>query len=134
MEQKIEILDFNNEELLDIFFDWTAMLSPRRTGLKVNIWSKWNVAETSKEKPHIIIGRAEYWNRYIIVVTISPTPQIIAKTPNITDEQRQELQKGINYVSSNYDLFLKHYNNDNGAGFDDDDLFEALKEKGKYKK
>lgn len=86
MEQEVEILDFNNEELLDTFFDWTAMLSPRKTGFKVNIWSKWNVAETSKE-PNIIIGKAEYWNRYLILVTISSTPRIIAKTPNITEEQ-----------------------------------------------
>lgn len=136
MEQGIEILDFNNKKLLDTFFDWTAMLSIKRTGLKVNIWSKWNVAEITKEKPNIIIGRAEYWNRYIIVVTISPTPQIIAQTPNITDEQKQDLEEGIKYVARNYELFLKHYNNngDNGAEFDDVDLIEALKEKGEYKR
>ncbi len=135
MEQEIEILDFNDEELLDTFFDWTAMLSPRRTGLKVNIWSKWNVSESLKE-PNIIIGRAEYWNRYIIVVTISSTPKIIAQTSNITDEQKQELKEGIKYVARNYDLFLKHYNNDgnNGKDFDDEDLIKALKEKGEYKK
>ena len=136
MEQEIKILDFNNTDLLDTFFDWTAMLSIRRTGLKVNIWSKWDFVKISKEKPNIIIGRAEYWNRYIIVVTISPNPKIIAKTPNITDEQKQELEEGIKYVARNYDLFLKHYNNDgnNGAGFDDEDLINALKEKGEYKR
>ncbi len=136
MEQEVEILDFNNEELLDTFFDWTTMLSPRRTGLKVNIWSKWNVAEISKETPNIIIGRAEYWNRYIIVVTISSTPKIIAQTSNITDEQKQELEEGIKYIARNYDLFLKHYNNDENDGeeFDDEDLINALKERNEYKK
>ena len=136
MEQEIKILDFNNKELLDTFFDWTATLSNKRTGLQVDIWSKWNVSEITKEAPNIIIGRAEYWNRYIIVVTISPNPKIIAKTPNITDEQKQELEEGIKYVARNYDLFLKHYNNDgnNGAGFDDEDLINALKEKGEYKR
>lgn len=133
MEQEIKILDFNNEELLDTFFDWTATLSNKRTGLKVNIWSKWNVAEITKEVPNIIIGRAEYWNRYIIVVTISSNPKIIAKTPNITEEQKQELEEGIKYVARNYDLFLKHYNND-GNYFDDEDLINALKEKGEYKR
>lgn len=133
MEQEIEILDFNNKELLDTFFDWTATLSNKRTGLKVDIWSKWNVAEISKETPNIIIGRAEYWNRYIIVVTISSNPKIIAKTPNITEEQKQELEEGIKYVARNYDLFLKHYNND-GNYFDDEDLINALKEKGEYKR
>ncbi len=136
MEQEVKILDFNNEELLDTFFDWTAMLSPRRTGLKVNIWSKWNVADISKEKPNIIIGKAEYWNRYIIVVTISSTPKIIAQTPNITDEQKQELEEGIKYIARNYELFLKHYNNDGNDGeeFDDEDLINALKERNEYKK
>lgn len=136
MEQEIEILDFNNKELLDTFFDWTATLSNKRTGLKVDIWSKWNVAEITKEAPNIIIGRAEYWNRYIIVVTISSNPKIIAKTPNITEEQKQELEEGIKYVARNYDLFLKHYNNDgsNETGFDDEDLINALKEKGEYKR
>lgn len=133
MEQEIEILDFNNKELLDTFFDWTATLSNKRTGLKVDIWSKWNVAEITKEAPNIIIGRAEFWNRYIIVVTISSNPKIIAKTPNITEEQKQELEEGIKYVARNYDLFLKHYNND-GNYFDDEDLINALKEKGEYKR
>lgn len=128
MEHEIEILDFEDEKLLDTFFDYTATISAKRTGLNVNIWSKWNM---SKEKPHIIIGKAEYWNRYIIVVTLSPTPQVIAQTKNITDEQMQDLKAGIEYVARNYDLFLKHYNNA-GAGFDDDDLIEALKEKGEY--
>ena len=136
MKQEIKILDFSNTDLLETFFDWTATLSPRITSLKVNIWSKWNVAEITKEVPNIIIGRAEYWNRYIIVVTISSNPKIIAKTNNITDEQKQELEEGIKYVARNYDLFLKHYNNDgnNGAGFDDEDLIKALKEKGEYKR
>ncbi len=125
MKQEIKILDFNNTDLLETFFDWTAMLSIRRTGLKVNIWSKWDFTKISKEKPNIIIGRAEYWNRYIVVVTISPT-----------NEQKQELEEGIKYVARNYGLFLKHYNNDgnNGAGFDDEDLINALKEKGEYKR
>ena len=136
MKQEIKILDFSNTDLLETFFDWTATLSPRITSLKVNIWSKWNVAEITKEVPNIIIGRAEYWNRYIIVVTISSNPKIIAKTNNITDEQKQELEEGIKYVARTYDLFLKHYNNDgnNGAGFDDEDLIKALKEKGEYKR
>lgn len=133
MEQEIKILDFNNKELLDTFFDWTATLSNKRTGLQVDIWSKWNVSEITKEAPNIIIGRAEYWKRYIIVVTISPNPKIIAKTPNITEEQKQELEEGIKYVARNYDLFLKHYNN-GGNYFDDEDLINALKEKGEYKR
>ena len=136
MKQEIKILDFNNTDLLETFFDWTAMLSIRRTGLKVNIWSKWDFTKISKEKPNIIIGRAEYWKRYIIIVTISPNPKVIAKTPNITEEQKQELEEGIKYVARNYDLFLKHYTNNgnNEAGFDDEDLINALKEKGEYKR
>lgn len=130
-EKQIEILDFEDEHLLDTFFDYTATVSAKRTGLNIDIWSKWSASEKSKEQPHIIIGKTEYWNRYIIVVTLSPTPTIIAQTPNITDEQMQDLKAGIEYVARNYDVFLKHYNNA-GAGFDDDDLIEALKEKGEY--
>lgn len=130
-EKQIEILDFEDEHLLDTFFDYTATVSAKRTGLNIDIWSKWSASEKSKEQPHIIIGKAEYWNRYIIVVTLSPTPTIIAQTPNITDEQMQDLKAGIEYVARNYDVFLKHYNNA-GSGFDDDDLIDALKEKGEY--
>ena len=133
--EEVEILDFSNEEFLDSFWDWTVTIGRRKTGLKVDIWSKWGGAYQSKEneQPNIIIGKGEYWNRYIIVVTISPTPQIIAKTPNITEEQMKELEEGIKYVAKNYDLFLKHYN-DKDENFDDEDLFNALIERGEYRK
>ena len=133
--EKVETLDFSNEEFLDYFWDWTATISCRRTGLKVDIWSKWGGAYQSKEneEPNIIIGRGEYWNRYIVVVTISPTPKIIAKTSNITEEQMKELKEGIRYVARNYDLLLKHYKDKEGK-FDDENLFNALIERGEYRK
>ncbi len=127
MQQKIEILDFNNEELLNTFWDWTSDIPDELLNLHVHIWSKWGGAYKPKKngQPNIIIGRFEYGNRYIILVTISSSPKIIAKTPNITDEQMKNLEEGINYVSRNYDLFLKHYN----SQFDDVELFEALKKR-----
>ena len=133
--EEVKILNFCNKEFLDCFWDWTATIGRRKTGLKVDIWSKWGSAYQPKEneQPNIIIGRGEYWNRYIIIVTISPIPKIIAKTSNITDKQMKELKEGIKYVARNYDLFLKHYN-DKDENFDDEDLFNALIERGEYRK
>ena len=42
------------------------------------------------------------------------------------------IQDGIRYVGRNYDLFLKHFM-DIDFSFDDEDLFNALRNRGEYK-
>ena len=40
--------------------------------------------------------------------------------------------EGVEYVSRNFDIFLKHFNSSNEE-FDDQDLIDALRERGEYK-
>lgn len=112
----------------DQFFDWTVMLSSKRTNLKVDIWSKW----CGDDEPTILIGHIDKNYSYMIKVTISPTPQILEQTPNITEEQMKDIKEGITYVARNYGLFLKHYTDPTGQ-FSDDELLQELAKHGDYK-
>ena len=67
-----------------------------------------------------------------ISVSISETPEIIAKSENVTNHRISEFNKGIKYIAQNYDIFLMHYN-DTAFEFDDEDLFQALRDRGQYK-
>ena len=71
-------------------------------------------------------------NNYLIKATISPTPQILDKTPNITEEQMIDIKEGLNYIARNYDLFLKHYTDPSGQ-FSDDELLDEFSKRGDYK-
>lgn len=44
----------------------------------------------------------------------------------------EDIEEGIDYVSRNYDLFLKHFM-DTDFSFDDEALFDALRERGEYR-
>ena len=112
----------------DKFFDWTAMLSTKRTKLKVDIWSKW-CGLNENTQPYIIMGHVDRNNSYVVTTTISPTIQILSKTPNITKEQMKDIQNAMIYIERNYDLFFNHFNGD----FDDDDLISALRNRKDYK-
>jgi len=89
----------------DNLFDRTVRITGKYTGLKVDIWSRW----CGDKEPTIIIGNIDKNNNYIVIATISPTPQILDKTSNITEEQMENILEGLNYIARNYDLFLKHY-------------------------
>ncbi len=67
-----------------------------------------------------------------ISVSISESPEIIAKSENVTNHRISKFDKGIEYITQNYDLFLRHYN-DTAFEFDDEDLFQALRDRGQYK-
>ena len=90
-------------------------LSPKRTGLKVAIWSDGDGKSRNKKDklPRVKIGT----NDYEVSVSIEKEPKILAQTK---------------YISKNYDLFLKHYES-SYDDFDDNDLFDALRERGDFK-
>ena len=67
-----------------------------------------------------------------ISVSISESPEIIAKSENVTNHRISKFDKGIEYAAQNYDLFLRHYN-DTTFEFDDETLFQALRDRDQYK-
>ena len=105
-----------------------ANLSMKRTGLPVVIWSDHQgVSRSLKHSiPRLKIGRV---GEFDISVSISSEPKILAKSSGITQSQLKLCKSAIQYVADNYDLFLKHYN-DTNEEFDDEDLYEALRERG----
>ena len=109
-----------------------ANLTPKRTGLLVDIWSDHNGISrkvSHKNSPRVKIGRQ---GQFEISITIEPDPKIKAKSSGITQAQLKDCQPAVDYVGRNSDVFLKHYM-DTKDEFDDDDLKDALKQRGEYK-
>ena len=108
-----------------------ANLIPKNTGLEVNVWSDGQgVLDNYKhKKPRVKIGKR---GQYMISVSIESKPKILVKSKGITKSQLKSCQSAIEYVGKNYDLFLKHFNDTNDS-FSDDDLKDALKERGYYR-
>lgn len=111
-----------------------ANLVPKRTGLKVNIWS--DHSGVKRNLPHgvrIKVGKEEY----SVSVTIEREPKILAISPELERKKKgssewKDIRAGMSYVGRNCDLFLKHFN-DTTDDFDDQDLFNALRERGEFK-
>ena len=109
-----------------------ANLTPKRTGTNVQIWAEHSgvLRHNSHSKtPRIKLTK----DNFSISVTIEEKPKVKAKSPKLKKEDINRIfSEGINYIGRNYELFLKHYM-DTEDDFDDEDLFNALKEKGEYK-
>lgn len=126
--------EVNNMKLLmlhdnDVF--GMANINPNRSGIPVIIWSDHSgcIRKVShRGTPRIKIGT----QNYSVSVTIEENPVIKAKSGKIKKSELDKIQQGIDYVSRNYDLFLKHYY-DTDFSFDDEDLFNALRERGEYR-
>ena len=106
-------------------------LNPKRTNLPVIIWADHSGVGrkvSHRGSPRVKLSQGDHE----ISISIEATPKIKAQTKNIPSNVMKDLEKGIDYVARNYDLFLKHYL-DTDFSFDDDDLKEALRERGDYK-
>ena len=106
-------------------------LNPRRTDLPVIIWADHNGVDRAvshRESPRVKISK----DAVSISVSIEANPRILAQSEHISKADMNDLQQGIAYVARNYDLFLKHYL-DTDFSFDDDDLKDALRERGDYR-
>ena len=126
-EEEFEILKQLEERLP---LNEMANLSPKRTGLSVTIWSE-NDGVSRKiqhNDPRVKVGKNDYW----VEITIEEDPVIKAQSPNIKKSEMKRILKGIEYVSRNHDLFLKHFNSSNEE-FDDEDLRDALRSRGEFK-
>ena len=107
-------------------------LNPQKSGLgNIVIWSDHSGITRNVEHntPRIKLQIDDM----SIVVSISPNPEILSKSKKVTSKAKLNMfSKGIDYVARNYDIFLNHYN-DTDFSFDDEDMFNALRERGEYK-
>ena len=113
------------------FFGMTD-INPLKASLPVHIWSEHDGIDMPKRHsdPRLKIGIHDPSNG--VEVSIDPFPKILVKNRNITKSDMNDIKIGIEYVGRNYDLFLKHFN-DRSNIFDDEDLFNALRQRGEYR-
>lgn len=105
-------------------------LVPKRTGLSCEIWS--DGTEESRKVPYSVPRVKLRKDSYKISVSIEPKPRILVKPSNIPHSVMKAFKEAMECVGRNYDLFLKHYNNENGS-YDDTDLTEDLRARGDFK-
>lgn len=124
MNRILNILD-ENEDLMEM-----ANLVPKNTGLNVVIWSEQRGESRNKSDklPRFkIMGRD-----YAVSMTLEEEPKELAKDGKIKQSDIKDIKAAIQYVVKNLDLFKKHYES-SPFDFSDEDLRNALKERGFYK-
>lgn len=108
-----------------------ANVVPKRSGLSVDIWSDHN--GYMRNVSHRGTPRAKITSGDIVVsISIEEYPRILAKSRNMKRSEETAIRSAMNYVGRNYDIFLNHYM-DSDFSFDDEDLFNALRERGEYR-
>ena len=109
-----------------------ANLNPQKSGLgSVVIWSDHGGVsrKVKHNEPRVKLSKGDM----SIVVSISENPEILSKSKSVSSQKKQkEFDEGIKYVARNYDIFMKHYM-DTDFSFDDEDLFNALRDRGEYR-
>lgn len=113
----------------DNFYEM-ANLSPKRTGLKVTVWSDHEgvLGNYEHDEPRVKIGKR---GQFEVSVSLKDF-RFLAQTTNIKQSEKKAIEEAIEYVKKNVDVFLKHFN-DTDDSFDDTDLIEELKKRGFYK-
>ena len=107
-------------------------ITPRRSGIPADVWSDHGGVSRQVSHNHTPRVKISYQDTEISV-SIEAEPRILApKGKKIPTNIMKYLQTGIDYVGKNYDLFLKHYF-DTDDSFDDQDLFEALRERNEFR-
>lgn len=107
-------------------------LNPQKSGLgNIVIWS--DHMGITRNVEHNIPRIKLQIDDMSIVVSISDKPQLLSKNKKVSSKAKLSMfQEGIDYVARNYEIFLKHYM-DTDFSFDDEDMFQALRDKGEYK-
>lgn len=107
-----------------------ANLNPKKTNLGLVIWADHSGISrkvSHRNTPRVKIGN----NEFNVSVLISEKPVILEQSRKLKASEENKLADALEYVARNYDLFLKHYF-DTDFNFDDEDLFNALRERGEY--
>lgn len=108
-----------------------ANIVSKRSGLSVDIWSDHkgymrNISHRGTPRAKITLGDI------VVSISIEECPRILAKSRNMKKSEEKAIRSTINCVGRNYDIFLNHYM-DPDDSFDDEDLFNALRERGEYR-
>ena len=109
-----------------------ANLNPQKAGLgDIEIWA--DHGGIQRRVPHRDTPRVKMQKGDLsISVSISDQPKVLARNKRVNLNKLSGFQPGIDYVARNYDIFLKHYY-DTTFSFDDEALFQALRDRGEYK-
>ena len=108
-----------------------ANLVPKKTGLSCDIWSEHK--GISRRAPRSNTPRIKISiNGESVSVTIEPDPQLLTSLDKFKQSDIKKIKEAIEYVGRNSDIFLKHFS-DNDDSFDDEDLFNALRQRNEYK-
>ena len=102
-------------------------LTPRKTGLKVIIWSEQNGEDINKEDklPGFKIEGKDFELSY----SLEENPKELARSGKIKQSDEKNIKEAVQYISRNLDLFLKHYNS-TPFDYDDDHLKDDLRKRG----
>lgn len=110
-----------------------ANVNKVRTGLKVNIWS--DGQGCLRNKPDVLPRVKLDGPNGNISVSIAKNPEVLAPRDwreRFKQSDIDDFKEAMAYVGENSDLFLKHYN-DTDFSFDDQTLFDELRNRGAYK-
>ena len=115
------------EELFEM-----ANLSPKRTGLKLSIWSDGagKFRNKSDKRPRIKVGKND---TLIASISLDDSLEILAKSKGLKQHDLKAIEEAKEYIKENLDLFIKHYNS-HSKDYDDDDLKNDLIKRGYYTK
>lgn len=115
-------------ETCDIF--GMANLNPKKTKLKLIIWADHSGIQRKVSHRHIPRVKTGN-NNFCVSVLISDKPVTLDQSLKLRISERHNVEDAIDYIARNNDLFLRHYL-DTDFNFDDEDLFNALRERGDY--
>ena len=108
-----------------------ANLTTKRSGLPADIWSEHKGIQ--RQVSHKFTPRVKVRGKgYEASISIERVPIIKAASKKLTHSESKDLKDCMDYVGRNYDLFLKHFYDEDDE-FDDEDLFDALRSRGEYK-
>ena len=122
----MKLLIHNDKE--DLFC--MANLVPKRTGLSAYIFSEHSGVQ--RNIPHNVPRVKISTTDSSVSVSIEENPKILAGENSIKPGDKKAINNAIKYIGRNYDLFLKHYM-DVDDTFDDQDLFDALRDRNEFK-
>lgn len=125
----MKIIHLSNKNHIDDLCEM-ANLTPKRTGLNVQIWADHSGFKRNKKDkyPRVKLGKDDA----SISISISENPVVLAKSGKIKKSDENDFMEGEKYIAKNSDIFLKHYFDEDDS-FDDDDLKQELKLRGYYK-
>lgn len=108
-----------------------ANLVPKKTGLSCDLWSEHKGA--SRKLSHCNTPRIKIsLDGQSVSVTIEPNPKTLTSLDKFKQSGIKKIKEAIEYVGRNSDIFLKHFS-DKDDSFDDEDLFNALRQRNEYK-